>query len=403
MKKSLLFVLIALLGLPMAAAAAITGDCAGCHTMHNSEENAPVAKMGIGGATEAPTPIANLLRFDCIACHAQNTNKVVNINGSDIPQVYHDDASGDLAGGNFRHIADAKTAGDPNANRKGHNVIDLFPGGDNTSGTYTRPPGFRVVSDHDDAFGTNDFAKFTCAGAAGCHGTRNQNISGVGPGGIQRTGMAAISGAHHQNVDAKKDFGQVSGVSHSGLAVAQGYRFIPGLKGLGAADWQNTDEENHNEYYGVAAVVGQTCGTCHVGGTDKEVATQIRVPNQSMSGFCSTCHGNFHSTGLETGTAFNGTSGAFLRHPSDYVIPDERGYELYTEYNVTAPVARNAVTFNELSSPSAVVTPGQDMVMCLSCHKAHASEYDAMLRFDYTLMTANSSGTDGCLACHTNK
>jgi hypothetical protein len=48
--------------------------------------------------------------------------------------------------------------------------------------------------------------------------------------------------------------------------------------------------------------------------------------------------------------------------------------------------------------------------MCLSCHVAHAGEYDYALRFNYSLMTAGgydsiALATDegGCLACHTTK
>ena len=44
--------------------------------------------------------------------------------------------------------------------------------------------------------------------------------------------------------------------------------------------------------------------------------------------------------------------------------------------------------------------------MCLSCHQAHASDHDYMLRFDYAGMVAGTNpaadGT-GCLACHTTK
>jgi predicted CXXCH cytochrome family protein len=42
--------------------------------------------------------------------------------------------------------------------------------------------------------------------------------------------------------------------------------------------------------------------------------------------------------------------------------------------------------------------------MCLSCHKAHATENDGMLRFDYTAIKAGDTSSNfGCLACHTTK
>jgi predicted CXXCH cytochrome family protein len=102
----------------------------------------------------------------------------------------------------------------------------------------------------------------------------------------------------------------------------------------------------------------------------------------------------------------NGTSGAFLRHPSDWVIPNSSEYSAYTSYDISAPVARPSVA----TAASATVTPGTDMVMCLSCHAAHATDYDYMLRGDYSAMTAGgyadiatATGEGFCLACHTTK
>jgi hypothetical protein len=73
-----------------------------------------------------------LLRGDCLGCHGQNTSsKVVTIGGSQIPQVLHTDASGDLAGGNFAYITGAKGSGASDA--KGHNIIDLGDSDDSLS------------------------------------------------------------------------------------------------------------------------------------------------------------------------------------------------------------------------------------------------------------------------------
>ena len=59
------------------------------------------------------------------------------------------------------------------------------------------------------------------------------------------------------------------------------------------------------------------------------------------------------------------------------------------------------------------MTGDTDMVMCLSCHQAHGTNYDYLLRFDYSATTAQSAGIyadqttaqgqGGCLACHTLK
>jgi hypothetical protein len=426
-KRSMILAGVALF-VPAVASAQIQGNCADCHTMHNSEQNAPVAMTGVGANTLSSGPIQNLLRMDCIACHAQDPagpKIAVLDSGSAVPQVYHGDATGDLAAGNFMHIVN----GGDSANRKGHNVSDLFPGGDDTGGAYTMPPGKYYPTAHNTVFtaGGTPFDRFTCAGAAGCHGTRSQALVKEGIVGstdpatnttVKRTGISAVSGAHHNSTDGVKDPAQNISQPHSGAQVGASYRFIAGLKGTGNADarWQNVSSTSHNEYFGAPASPGTGCAACHVettllyngdGNKRMQLDSTLKVPNQGMSGFCITCHGQFHSSSLEAETVagrfnYNGTGGAFLRHPSDYVIPSDtnKEYKDYTVFNVTAPVARQTLATAALGT----VAPGSDLVMCLSCHQAHATPYDGMLRFDYdAIIAGTTTAKDGCLACHTTK
>ncbi len=431
MKKLTVAATAVLAALPLIASASggMIGDCYDCHTMHNSEQGEPVAEIGIGG-TVTETPLENLLRMDCIACHAQNgpNNVVVMPGGSKIPQVYHQDTT-DLAGGNFRYIDSL------NSSRKGHNVIDLFLGGDDNADDNGAPPGRYSADIHGPNYSVNStYDQFTCAGSVGCHGTRAQLLSGMtvdnGTDNIwvwtKRTGISAISGAHHNSYDGAKDgenYLDNGNVIHDGKRIAEGYRFIVGLKGYGneASRWLNVDKDSHNEYYGgdpskTTLTTGLSgCDTCHIEGDGPGVSSflavnsSLKVPNNSISGLCTTCHGKFHSGGTGGDYENNGVSGAFLRHPTDYLIPNRGEYAAYTVYDLTAPVARPTL----YTSPSNVVTPGVDLVMCLSCHKSHASEYDFKLRFDYREMTemiaggypdiATAQSKGGCLACHTTK
>ncbi len=422
------------------------GDCADCHTMHNSEQGAAVAIMGLAD-TKTNTPIQNLLRMDCIACHAADPTggeKIWAKGDSLIPQVMHGDATGDLAGGNFKYIRDS-------GDRKGHNVVDLV----SADQALRSPPGFPKMGGITDAF---DATKFTCAGSMGCHGFRGQvltsstvtcdewgnntetglpctaqelEVSGVAQL-TYRTGLSALSGfdapvgqttalkmgAHHQSYDGVKTDGSNPNFFNSPLA--HSYRFIRGLRGYGneAERWQNTSSSSHNEYIGgyentaMGDLLKNTnfettaaCARCHVGSSVNDTNSRMTVPGGTMSGFCITCHSRFHSSGVT-----NGTSGAFLRHPSDWIIPDKGEYQAFTAYNINAPVARQHAFLDAGPgnvAPSATVTPGQDMVMCMSCHMAHASQYDGMLRFDYAQQTAGNATevgmATGCLACHTTK
>ncbi len=140
--------------------AKVTGPCVNCHTMHASQ-NGTSGGIAYGG-TSLPQPA--LTRGTCFGCHGQGTsNKIVTIGGSDIPQVYHTDVSGDLAGGNFAYILGAKGSGASDV--KGHNVIVL---GNNDDDILTSPPGWNC------AYPVSN-TQLTCAGNYGCHGYRYKN------------------------------------------------------------------------------------------------------------------------------------------------------------------------------------------------------------------------------------
>jgi len=349
--------------------AKITGDCSNCHTMHNSQDGASM--QFDDGASQH----SNLLRSDCLGCHGQaGAAKVLGVNGSQIPQVMHADASGDLAAGNFGYINGMK--GDP-SDSHGHNVIDLGAAFNEGTLNGVLPGGIRQ-SFHEDFIVNN--SNMTCAGTNGCHGYRNTGVSGV----------ASMSGAHHKNVEGKLDVAD---------SVENSYRFLTGVKGYeNQADrWQNISAESHNEYYAATTPMTLGCGTtsCHT-------SLGISPSNHTISGFCATCHGNFHtlSNGNSDGIGLDITS-PFIRHPSDIVIPNHGEYQHYTSYSVEAPAGRTTV----YDAPDSSVTPGADVVTCLSCHMAHASPYPDMLRWDYNSMDAHNSGdiNTGCFTCHTAK
>jgi predicted CXXCH cytochrome family protein len=380
------------LALPVVSMAAINGDCADCHTMHNSRAGAPMAFTATGtGTTPSLTPFPVLLLTDCVGCHAAGgADAIADFTGSQVPQVYHTDTV-DLAGGNFAYIDGVKGAGADD--RKGHNVVDIL----SADATLTGPPGMgrgATMSSMHTADQAVPAATFTCAGNDGCHGVRNRlsvlgNIdNNVTEAKVQ--GLAAMTGAHHYDVDGKIDGS--AGAEADDLN--NSYRFLRGLYGLEAADWKNTDASNHNEYYGVSgSPFTGSCEDCHDNsGHGDTLTTTMTTPSHSISGFCSTCHGTFHQ---DTDSA-----GSFIRHPTDLILPAKTEYQAYTSYDISGPVARTVVP----DTASATVTPGSDVVMCLSCHVAHGSDYAGMLRFDYTTMIAGGGEVSGgCFACHTTK
>ncbi len=360
MRKKLTICLIAILYVVLVcgfANATVSGRCDNCHTMHNSQNGAPM------NYDSSATPNAILLRGSCVGCHAQNgANNIVNT----IPQVLHTNAT-DLAGGNFKYGTDVANQG------KVHNVSGL-PGAPGVQDTLllNNPPGY--LSAYDPAatdFNTSN--RLVCAGANGCHGNRDQASQD-----------SAIKGSHHYADTMLKFGGPINEANQGGgsggaadfTTTGKSYRFLYNVHGGEDSDWHATSgAADHNEYKGVVFAAR---------------TSQAWTDVTTISDLCAECHGNFHaSSGI-------GTASPWLRHPTDALLPNSGEYASYTSYNVEVPVGRPTIP----NAASNVVTPGTDVVACISCHAAHGTNYSDILRWNYT--GSMGAGT-GCLRCHTQK
>ena len=352
--------------------AAISGVCSNCHTMHNSQDGAVEVKTytqetGVL-ATDGITPQDQLLKASCIACHTGTTGATDTITYA--PIVLHTSEPGGqgagetLAGGDFHWVAD----GLGNADSKGHNVAGISSEDDPIS--YT-PPGWDAtatssggaLSDGQIADGSDTWTtQLTCAGTYGCHGNHTDDDAD-----------SAISEAHHGNT------GGTSTMANDPTTVGNSYRFLGGINGLENSEWNwNETTSDHNEYYGING-------------------NSTYANKKTISYSCAQCHGNFH----KTGTSGIGSTSPWLRHPTDIALPDKTEYASYTTYSLEAPVARSTVP----TTSNSTVTPGtNDIVMCLSCHRAHGSDQDDLLRWDYSDIQAGGESSDtGCFTCHTTK
>lgn len=386
MRKILIIGFVALLSVVLASGfvdAKVTGLCSNCHTMHNSQNGSPVAS---GGPYEYLLNKGATSKTACWGCHAQGLSAIKDSVGT--PQVYKSGANGyggiGLAGGDFAYIVDnsgLKTIVTGTIQTVGHNVKDTGVTESTITGTF--PPGDQHTT------GITSSALFTCAGQYGCHGDRTKT-----------TEYLAIYGAHHYNDNALK-FGSINEANQAltgtglGEKVGSSYRFLMGVKGGEETNWEGSSPgiSVHNEYKG-ATSMGTSSATAPASAT--------------ISGLCAECHGFFHGTGTgETG----GTATPWKRHPTDIVLDrgagtEYSGYKHRTlnlkEYSVEAPVARQSIP----SAITSTVTPANDIVMCLSCHRVHASPYEDILRWDYRGMDAGTTGTSagtGCFVCHTTK
>ncbi len=366
----------------------VKGVCGNCHTMHNSQNGLPIETRADAAFNPSHTVnyrVNNLLVNTCIGCHSStNSQTIVDLgNGTRIPIIYNTvPPSQPLAGGNFYYV-------DSLGDEFGHNVrtIDSLlseaPGGDTAFGVIPNNCGF-----------------------GGCHASLAAIRTGAGPlsSAVQGNGcIGCHDPAHHTNDEQVILAGGAKYVDEAG----GGYRFLnkaganyfdipphsgqPAVSGIEDPNWeQNPSMLSHNEYQD----------------SDKPFAPLTYGGSaQGMSDFCGGCHNSYHSW-PEGGYPNGGDSNPWLRHPAGMAIPDTGEYATYVQYNPMVPVARSDdLALRALGGPSSEVTPGTDKVMCLSCHRAHASPYPDMLRWDYeTCETGAGTNLEcGCFTCHSQK
>jgi len=366
--------------------------------MHNSEGGSDMVQDPLGGAMWGgdcqgchSQPREEMLTLTCIGCHAKEGATAIDSPGVlDIPQVYYDDTK-ELAAGNFKYIV-------TNGDSSGHNVhgwgmvnggpviwpdleLDEPPGYNDDM----NPSTYNFITDYP---GVVAGRQVLCAGAFGCHGDR-----------AIKSQTKSMNGTHHADDSALK-FGTAYDSAQQGATPGASYRFLNGVEGYEDDEWEyNVDKDHHNEYAGADLSASRM--------SQSEVAT--------MSQFCASCHGNFHMSGGAAGTGI-GDSSAWIRHPTDVQIPNDDPYKDYVNYmtdsgtdpdELSVRVARIDLSLLPNSEPDneTEITAGNAAVFCLSCHKAHASQYPDMLRFDYEIMKTGGAeaGKTGCFACHRDK
>ncbi|MEW6571828.1 MAG: hypothetical protein AB1390_11790 [Nitrospirota bacterium] len=326
---------------PGFGSAVVSGDCEDCHSLFPGLLDKTLREKYVS---------TNTL---CVICHSSDSAITVKILGrSRVPVVFNTaEPEQSLAGGNFFYVS--QYGGD----RKGHNVDGITSLDQKFRG---HPPGYD--RDIDPSLkGYVDKNTLKCAGSNGCHGNRNIEDP-----------FDSITGSHHA-VDKPVD----------GSTTAKSYRFlknteeVKGVTGLEDDEWgRRSSPKKHNEY------------------------------SISMDMFCASCHAQFHrKEEMEK-------IGPWFRHPTGIVLPETGEYASYnpdipspedgTEariFNPEAPLARPKVP----QTSSDLVKPGEDYVICLSCHVAHSSPYDSILRWDYDNIYTDEEGMGGCTICHTGK
>jgi len=126
----------------------------------------------------------------------------------------------------------------------------------------------------------------------------------------------------------------------------------------------------------------------------------------SINYLCARSHEKFY---YETeGSSYNSL---WLRHPTDYDMNNVKSKEYRNYPNISIfsgklSIANTGDYFVKVGVVLSQVLQSSDdaIVLCISCHRAHATSYADILRWNYKRCLGEVlDNQNRCLACHTTK
>jgi hypothetical protein len=287
--------------------------CDGCHSMHNSADNARE-----GSATAASLMKGSDASSTCLNCHA----------GAGGYHMASNTGAGMSQGGDFFWVSDNAvhdfdvrgTLNTAEPDNKGHNII------------------------------ASDF------------GWSVDATNATAPGGIMPSNTLGCTSCHDPH-------GQVAGGTSAGSAA------ISVSGSYGAAD--PTDGSIHGNYRLLGDVgYKQITDVAPVARANGSSGVSVDY-GTGMSDWCLSCHSafndnaNMHPTDVSVPTSYN-----------SYVKTGDFTGDVATAYDALVPIERGLADGSLLDETSTAGVTGAEQVMCLSCHRSHASAFDNMLRWD---------------------
>ncbi len=334
-------------------------NCTGCHQMHNAATTTLLVAVD-------PSSV-------CLTCHGASGQLSFHVATQDSDMPTGTPPANEGPGGDFGWLhksyfftiagAQATDLGQTH----GHNII---------ANSYST--GYTVDTDNSVApGGTFQSALLACTSCHDMHGKGRWLPNGT----YAKTGAAIYTSGSYGALP--------SIMSGTGEALATGvYRL------LRAQDTVN----------GVTFPATPPVAVANSNYNRSEFFTQTRTAYGSgMSDFCGTCHPDMHTTaGLlrhPTGQVMSGTvqanynsyvkTGNMTGSPTTSylsLVPFEEGLT-YSTANISALTSHAQTNDSNLNGPGSGTVPATATIMCLSCHRAHASGWASMFRWNKDVAT----------------
>jgi len=346
---------IALGGLAYAFHSGGVAECVGCHSMHSPAAGGTSLLIGTDPSST------------CLSCHEHA--------GDTGPSSYHiSTALSDMApgvppkqrtpGGDFGWLKKTYsftvrgTTTTEDGASHGHNIVAVDKGYTGEAGT---SPG-----------GSFPASELACTSCHDMHGQYRRLTGDV----IAKTGAPIKnSGSYNGGAANEPDATTAVGV----------YRLLRG----------NGSTVGGVTFTGVPAAKVPSSYNLPEATQQVRVAYGVKTTNGHVtwSNWCATCHGAMHSTGNyvhPVDVGLNSGTGSIGANYNAYVKSGDMTGAAATAFSNLAPFATNSGDYTVLAGLANTNTyvagsagPGSsDQVMCLSCHRAHASGWTEALRFN---------------------
>ncbi|MDH3328088.1 MAG: hypothetical protein OEM01_02535 [Desulfobulbaceae bacterium] len=319
-----------------------TGSCESCHVMHNAKD-----KDALAGKKSKSLLLATDPSSVCLNCHA-------GPGGDNNSSVFSSDGSAMTPGGDFYWLtrtftwADGSSPGD----RHGHNVIAL---------DFDLTRDSRLVQSPGGSYSS---AALSCTSCHDPHGGARGGTQGGAP-------SISVSGSYGEQPASntiRGNYRLLGDADYNGGEAADGFRFnydAPVAR-------QNVNirfGESDTSHVDYGAGMSEWCANCHEGilRNNHTGAGDFSHPVDSgatLGGDLSTMYNTYINTGelLALGTGTGNSNTAYLQF-----VPFERGI----------------INPEQLDPTSRKGTNTSSRVMCLTCHRAHASAFKSSGRWDF--------------------
>ena len=335
-------------GMALAFHSGGVAECTGCHMLHDAK-----SASGLLVGSDASSA--------CITCHGATGASSYHVVTPDADMPAGTPPLNRVPGGDFGWLKKTytwsprtNTTDTSTGDSKGHNVVAVDFGYIADAENLTAPGG------------DMDAAAFSCTSCHDQHGKLRRTGTDAAPTFGITGGPIIASGSYYNSVVPPA--GQAVGVYRllrgTGTPVKTGDKTFTAIFNASAPSTYNRTEAVSATRVAYGAGTSDWCATCHPDMHSGSSTKMTHPVNQGLSAAVVANYNTYKGSGDITGIS--------VANSFDSLVPFQTGNS--TDYTV----------LKALANPTTVTTgpATSDRVMCLSCHRAHASGWDFMLRYN---------------------